>query len=224
MAAFIHFSGSLNGLLYVNAIDQEEHYVWTGKMLTALGFSVPERPSSTTTEFGTTMTMPLIYLGDGDRPEPPPVVRPKSHLLNSVPGPDADFPFHGSLFRVYQAEVFTSSVVVSWRLTGTPNVAEIFPEEMMELETDLEGLDTWAADELRRKIVGRLEQWGLYKFTLTDDLGTVYEPKGGNRGNRFGAMEGLQVFTPAPPHTAWSLTLGWHELQIEISLLDDELI
>ena len=122
-----------------------------------------------------------------------------------------------------QVETYTSSVVVSWRLTGSPNVAEIFPEEMEELEADLVGLDDWAADELRRKIERRLEQWGLYKFTLSDDLGTVYEPQG-NRGNRFGVMEGLQVFSPTTPHTAWTLTLGWHDLQIEISLLDDELI
>jgi hypothetical protein len=213
--SFTHFSGTLDGLLYVNAIDWEEHYVWTGKMLTALGFAVPERPSSTTTPFGTTMTMPLIYLADGDPPQPPPIVRPKSHLLNSVPGPDVDYPFHGSLFRVDQVETYSSSVVVSWRLTGSPNVAEIFPREMEELEADLVGLDDWAADELRRKIERRLGQWGLYKFTLSDDLGTVYEPQGSSRGNRFGVMEGLQVFNPTTPHTAWTLTLGWHDLQIE---------
>jgi hypothetical protein len=222
--AFTHFSGSLNGLLYVNAIDWDEHYLWTGKMLTALGFAVPERPTSKTTPLGTTITMPVIYLGDADPPEPPPVVRSKSHLLNSVPGPDVDYSFHGSLFRVDQVEMYTSRVVVSWRLTGSPNIAEIFPEVMLELEADLEGLDDWAADELRRKIESRLERWGLYTFTLTDDLGTVYESGGPHRGNRFGVMEGHQGFNPTVPHTAWTLTLGWHDLQIEISLLDDELI
>jgi len=93
---------------------------------------------------------------------------------------------------------------------------------MAGLEADLVGLDDWAANELRRKIQSRLERWGLYKFTLSDDLGTVYEPQGGNRGNRFGVVEGLQVFNPTAPHTAWSLTLGWHDLQIDISLLGDE--
>ena len=223
-SAFMHFSGILSGLLYVKAIDWGEHYLWTGKMLTALGFAVPEQPSSRTTPFGTTMTMPLIYLGDGDPPDPPPVVHPKSHLLQSVPGPNEDYPFHGSLFRVDQVEMYTSSIMVSWRLTGSPNVPEIFPEEMAELEADLVGLDDWAADELRSKIERRLEQWGLYKFTLSDDLGTVYEPQRGSRGNRFGVMEGLQAFNPTVPHTAWTLTLGWHDLQIEISLLDDELV
>jgi hypothetical protein len=223
-AAFTHFSGILNGLLYVDAIDREEQYIWTGKMLTALGFAVPERPSSKTTPIGTSMTMPLIYLGDGDPPEPPLVVHPKSPLLHSVPGPETDFPFHGSLFRVDLVEMYTSSVVVSWHLTGSPTVAEIFPEEMAELEADLEGLDDWAADELRGKAESQLERWGLYRFTLSDDLGTEYEPSGQNRGNRFGVMEGHQAFKPTAPHTAWSLTLGWHDLQIEISLLDDELI
>jgi hypothetical protein len=220
-ATFQSFSGTLSGLLYVEAIDREEQYLWAGKMLTALDFAVPERPSSKTTPTGTSMTMPLTYLGDGDPPEPPPVVHPKSHLLQSVPGPETDFPFHGSLFRVDLVEIYTSSVDVSWRLTGSPIVAEIFPKEMAELEVDLEGLDDWAADELRRKAESQLERWGLYKFTLSDDLGTVYEPYGPNRGNRFGVMEGHQAFKPTPPHTAWSLTLGWHDLQIEISLLDD---
>jgi hypothetical protein len=110
------------------------------------------------------------------------------------------------------------------RDTGSPNVAEIFTEEMEELDVDLVGLDDWAANELRRKIRSRLERWGLYKVMLSDDLGTAYEPQGGHRGNGFAVMEGLQVFNPTAPHTAWSLTLGWHDLQIEISLLGEELI
>jgi hypothetical protein len=223
-AAFTHFSGSLNGLLYANAIDWDEHDIWAGKMLTALGFAVPERPSSKTTPAGTTMTMPLIYLGDGDPPEPPVVVHPKSPLLHSVPGPETDFPFHGSLFRVDSVDLYTSTVVVSWRLTGSPNFAAIFPGEIAELEADLEGLDDWAADELRRKAESQLERWALYRFTLSDDLGTVYEPYGTNRGSRFGVVEGHQAFKPTAPHTAWSLTLGWYDLHIEISLLDDEVI
>jgi hypothetical protein len=32
-------------------------------------------------------------------------------------------------------------------------------------------------------------------------------------------MEGAQTFRPAPPHTAWTLTLSLHDLHIEIPLL-----
>ena len=93
---------------------------------------------------------------------------------------------------------------------------------MAALESDLEGLEDWAAVELRRKAERHLERLALYRFNLSDDLGTDYEAEGFRRGNRSGLIEGAQTFKPAPPRTAWTLTLGWHDLDIEISLLDED--
>lgn len=47
---------------------------------------------------------------------------------------------------------------------------------MTELEADLVGVDAWAAEELRRKAERRLERMALYRFGLSDDLGTTYVP------------------------------------------------
>jgi hypothetical protein len=216
-ASFNWFSGALSGLLYVNAIDREEQAIWTDKMLVALGFTPPERREAD----GRNHFIPLIYLGDGDPPNPPASLGQPSVLLRSVPGPDTDYEFHGGLFRLVAIEIFTEKIVARWRTNMPPVISELFPEQMAALESDLEGLEEWAAAELRRKAERHLESLPLYRFSLSDDLGTDYKAEGHGRGNRFGVMEGSQTFTPRPPHTAWILTLVWHDLDIEISLLDD---
>ena len=118
-------------------------------------------------------------------------------------------------------DISTDKIVARWRTNRPPVVAEVFPEQMAALESDLEGLEDWAAAELRRKAERHLESLVLYRFSLSDDLGTDYEAEQHRRGNRFGVMEGTQTFKPAPPHTAWTVTLGWHDLNIETSLLDE---
>jgi hypothetical protein len=215
--AFLSFSGSLSGLHYVNAIDREERALWTDKMLVALGFTPPERRESD----GHTHHLPLIYLGDGDPPQRPPSLGRPFVLLRSIPGPDIDFAFHGGSFRLVALDIFTERLVARWRTNAPPIVRDLFSEQMAALESDLGGLEDWAAAELRRKAERRLESLVLYRFSLSDDLGTDYEAEHHRHGNRFGVMEGSQTFKPAPPHTAWMVTLGWHDLNIEISLLDE---
>jgi len=217
-ATFHWFSGALSGLIYVNAIDRDEQVVWTDKMLVALGFTPPERREAD----GNSFSYPIIYLGDGDPPEPPSSLGQPSVLLRQIPGPDRDFEFHGGLFRLAELEISTEKIVVRWRTIKPPIISEVFPEQMAALESDLEGLEDWAAVELRRKAERHLERLALYRFNLSDDLGTDYEAEGFRRGNRSGLIEGAQTFKPAPPRTAWTLTLGWHDLDIEISLLDED--
>jgi hypothetical protein len=213
--AFHSFSGAMSGLLYVNAISREEHALWTDKMLVALGFTPPERRKSD----GYSHFIPLVYLGDGDPPRGPSPLGQPSLLLRSIPGPGTDFEFHNGLFRLASIEIFSDRVVAKWRMNDPPGVSEVFPEPLAALESDLEGLEDWAATELRRKAKRHLEQLSFFQFSLSDDLGTQYEPVEGHQDDRFAVMEGFQTFKPAPPHTAWSLTLRWQNLSIEFSLL-----
>jgi hypothetical protein len=214
-AVFRSISGALSGLRYVNAIDREEHTIWIDKVLVGLGFSPPERR-----QLGRGLySGPLIYLDDEDPPAPSSPLGQPAALLQSIPGPDKDFEFHGGLFRLSSIDIFPEKVLVRWQMSEPPIVSELFPEQMTALESDLEGLEDWAAAELRRKAERHLETLVLYKFSLSDDLGTAYETADHHRSNRFGPMEGAQTFRPAPPHTAWTLTLSLHDLDIEIPLL-----
>jgi hypothetical protein len=212
---FCSFSGALSGLRYVNAIDREEHAIWTDKVLGALGFSPPERRGPDGSHF----SGPLIYLDDEDPPVPSSPLGQPAQLLQSIPGPDRDLEFHGGLFRLSAIEIFAEKITMRWQMSEPPIISEVFPDQMAALESDLEGLEDWAAAELRRKAERHLERLALYQFGLSDDLGTDYEAADHRRGNRFGPMEGAQTFRPAPPHTAWTLTLSLHDLHIEIPLL-----
>jgi hypothetical protein len=142
-------------------------------------------------------------------------------FLRSVPGPDTDFEFHGGLFRLDEIEITTAKIVARWRTNRPPVISEVFPEQIAALESDLVGLEDWAAVELRRNAERHLERLALYRFRLSDDLGTHYEAEEFRRGNQSGVMEGTQAFKPGPPHTAWTLTLSCHDLDVEISLLDE---
>lgn len=213
--AFHSFSGALSGLRYVNAISWDEHAHWTDKMLVALGFTPPERRKADSHSH----FIPLIYLGDGDPPRGPSPLGQPSVRLRSIPGPGADFEFHNGVFRLSSIEIFSDRVIAKWRMFDPPSVSEVFPEPLAALESDLEGLEDWAAAELRRKAERHLGRLNFFQFSLSDDLGTQYESVETRQDNRFAVMEGFQVFKPAPPHTAWTLTLGWGDLSIEFSLL-----
>jgi hypothetical protein len=209
------FSGALSGLRYVNAISWEEHAICTDKMLIALGFTPPERRKTDDHSH----FIPLIYLGDGDPSRDPSPLGQPSVLLRSIPGPSTEFEFHNGVFRLTSIEIFSDRVIAKWRMNDPPSVSEVFPEPLAALESDLEGLEDWAADELRRKAERHLGRLNFFHFSLSDDLGTQYESVQCRQDNRFAVMDGLQTFQPGPPHTAWSLTLSWQDRSIEFSLL-----
>jgi hypothetical protein len=163
-AAFHSFSGALSGFLYVNAIDREEYVIWIDKILVALGFTPPERKEPD----GNSFSIPIVYLGDGDPPEPRPSLSQPSVLVRSIPGPATDFEFHGGLVRLLEIQIFTDKIVATWRIISAPMISAVFPEQMAALESDLEGLEDWAAAELRRKAERHLERTALYQFSLSD--------------------------------------------------------
>jgi hypothetical protein len=216
-AAFHSFSGALSGLLYVDAIDREEHVIWVDKMLVALGFEPPQRREAE----GNSFSIPIVYLGDGDPPGPRPSLNQPSVLIQTILGPTTEFEFHDGLVKLSEILIYSDKIVVKWQIIRSPTISAVFPDQMAALESDMEGLEDWAAVELTRKAERHLEGMALYQFSLSDDLGTDYEPGEHRRGNGSGPMAGSLTFRPAPPHTAWSLILSWHELNIEISLLHE---
>jgi len=100
-----------------------------------------------------------------------------------------------------------------------PDITLAFPEEVATLEQDLEGLEDWAADDLRTKGRRRLSMIKLYRrFEFTDDLGTAYMPNGSNHGGGNHEMTGEARFEPGVPQTASALTVSWIGLQVPIPI------
>ena len=133
------------------------------------------------------------------------------------PDPDREFEIHGGRLRVITVEFYDSVVVVRWRVSPDPDLALAFPEETLALEQDLVGLEDWASEELRSKGRRSLIMMRLFRgFSLTDDLGTSYMPKGQSHGGQPGERSGQSRFLPAVPSSASVLTFTWLGLDVPI--------
>jgi hypothetical protein len=206
-----HFAGVLAAFRYVGDVTQDEEHIWYRKMLVALGYEPPDPAPPGTAQ--------AIYVGDpAERPVPPPQPESAPAFVRSQPGPDAEFEVHGAKIRVIAVEFYDSAVVVRWRVSPEPEITAAFPHEAAALEQDLVGLEDWAAEDLRRKGQQKLSMMWLYKFALTDDLGTPYFQMGSGHSGRPHEMTGESRFQPAPPSGVSLLTFSWLGLEIPIPI------
>lgn len=206
-----HFAGLLAGFRYLSEITQDEEQTWFRKMLIAVGYEPPDPPPPGVSQ--------AIYVGDPKkRPPQSPVPENPAAFVRSIPGPDREFDVHGAKFRVIAAEIYDTAVVIRWRSAPEPDIWAAFPEEAAALQGDMDGLEEWATDELRRKAAQRMTMRRLHQFSLGDDVGTGYLPSGSGSGGRPGEMAGDARFQPAPPSTASALTLSWLGLDVTIPL------
>ncbi len=204
-----HFGGVLAAFRYLEAITDEEQQDWFRKMLVALGYEAPP------------LAIPglsrAIYVGDPAKRPSVPEPRPAPSFVRSHSGPDEDFEFHGGRFRVISVEFYDSAVVFRWRASPEPDVASVFPDETTALEQDLVGLEDWAAKDLRWKGHAKLKMTRLYRFGLTDDLGTSYVQMGMRHGSGTYGTTGEVEFS-APPPEASLLTLSWLDLEVPVPI------
>ena len=205
-----HFAGVLAAFRYVGDITQDEENEWNRKMLVALGYELPDPPPPGTSQ--------AVYLGDpGKRPAHPLQPSDPPVFIRAQSGPDREFEIHGGRLRVITVEFYDSVVVVRWRVSPDPDLALAFPEETLALEQDLVGLEDWASEELRSKGRRSLIMMRLFRgFSLTDDLGTSYMPKGQSHGGQPGERSGQSRFLPAVPSSASVLTFTWLGLDVPI--------
>jgi hypothetical protein len=205
-----NYSGALGAFRYLNELTEDEERDWRGRMRLALEITPPRPVAPGTSQ--------AIYVGDPDlRPAPGPDPGP-AHFVRNVPGPNAEFERYGGRLRVIAAEVYDTKVAVRWRFAPEPDISSAFPSETAQLTHDLEGTEEWAADELRKKAERGLHSLRLYRFGLTDDVGTLYDPTGGSSGGRTGETTGEAMFVPAPPPTASVLLFTWRDVAVEIPL------
>ena len=204
-----HFAGILAGFRYLGAVTPEEEQDWYRRMLVALGYEPPEPAPP-----GVTRAM---YVGDPAKRPPRPQPRDVPVFIRSQPGPDEEFEVHGGRLRVIAVELYDSAVAVRWRVAPQPDVASAFPDEAAALEHDLVGLEDWAAEDLRQKGLQKLSMMRLYKFGLTDDVGTSYMQTGSRHGGGPSGMTGEAEFH-APPPNASVLVFSWLGREVPIPI------
>ncbi len=133
-------------------------------------------------------------------------------------GPDAEFDLHGGKLRVLAVDIYDTTIDIRWRVGPEPDVAAVFPSEVAQLVHDTEGTDDWAAEELQTKGKQRLHVRRLFRFQLSDDVGTEYMSSGASSGGGGGETTGNATFAPAPPQDASVVTLTWHGVEVPIPL------
>jgi hypothetical protein len=203
------FGGVLEAFRYLGAMTDKEVRDWNDRMLVAVGIEPPPpaRPG----------TASAIWIGPGEPPsleaEPTP-----ARFVSQVAGPDREFVVLGLRLRVIAVELYSDSLAVRWRTTGSPDLQTAFPDETDAFERDIEGLEDWAAAELRAHADGHLRAMRLYRFELDDDVGTNYHHHSGGSSGRPLEMTGEARFAPAPPTSATRLILRWLGTNVDIPL------
>ncbi len=206
-----HFAGILAGFRYLDAVTQEEQQTWYRKMLVALGYELPDPAPPGVAQ--------AIYVGDPKkRPSEPRVPESTPRFVRSVAGPDQEFEVYGGKLRIVAVEIYDTAVAIRWRCAPEPDISLAFPAEAAALEQDMEGVEDWAAAELRRKAGLGMRMRRLYRFGLADDVGTPYFQRGQRSGGGGGVMTGEAEFQPGPPSNTSGLVLSWLTLEVPIPL------
>jgi hypothetical protein len=202
-----HFSGALAALRYVEEVTEEEEVDWRNRMREALGIDPPRNVLQVV------LASPVARPVARSTTAPPP-----PQFVRSLPGPDTEFERHGGRLRVLAVEIYDTVVSIRWRMAPEPDIDAVFASEAAQLARDVEGLDDWAAAELRKKAGRRMHQLRLFVFSLRDDVGTDYLAMGGGAGSGNNETSGDARFVPAPPSSARALTLTWFDVGIDIPL------
>jgi hypothetical protein len=201
------FSGALAALRYIGELSADEESDWQERMRIALD-----------------VTRNRVVLRVAREGEPLPAtpaplhIRPFPRFVRSIPGPDTEYELYGGRLRIIAIEVYDTMATVRWHVAPQPDISTAFPYEATQLAHDVEGIDSRAAEELKRKAEKRLRISRLHNFGLVDDVGTEYRPSGGgSRGGSYGTT-GEADFAPAPPAFASKLTITWLDLTVDVPL------
>jgi hypothetical protein len=126
---------------------------------------------------------------------------------------------YGGLFEVVSIERHEARGVLNWRVTLDED-----PDRKLlaELEAnDADATESWDIDRLSNhlRFVDALKAKVRFGFpTLTDDLGTRYEMKGGGSSSNGAEVTRTDRFEPAIPENATTLTVQWEDVSIPVDL------
>jgi len=74
----------------------------------------------------------------------------------SIPGPEAEFDFHGGKPRVIATDIYDTAVDVRWRVAPEPDIDAVFPFEITQMARDTEGTQDWAVFSQRRRVLSAI--------------------------------------------------------------------
>jgi hypothetical protein len=190
-------------------MTQAEEEAWYRKMTIALGWILPDPPSTGLAQF--------VRLDGDDLPSAPELDLTKPAVLRRLPeSPNSVSDYHGSSFRIMGVDVCDSRTIVEWSVSPEPDVQSLFPGDFAALEAELETIDGWAADELRKKAHDAFIRDKVYVFQLADDIDTQYQRTRhmGHYGSE--GATGAIAYKPTVPDTASELEVTWHEASLTI--------
>lgn len=200
--------GALEALRGVGLISHEELTEWnarfwqavTGAPLPALPAEEAELPPSAPVDRAVTAV--AVPVPGGEWPSPPTSRVQTIGFRRLIPGPDEEQAFGPGSLRILALVEYGDGVEVDW-LFSLPADAESFAGERDSVAGELAALPP---DEQARRLRDRDHhlRWAAvpHDFSLSDDVGTVYEHQGGGaHGGRF-TFRGQQRFAPGlPPGT-----------------------
>lgn len=205
-----HFVGVLAGFRYQKVITQAEEEAWYRKMISALGWSPPPQAPAGTAQF--------FRLEGEDLPPGTELDLAVPTVLRTLPGSrEAVSDHHGSTFRVTGVDICDTRTVVAWSISPEPIVASLFPDDFDVLEAELDGIDEWAAHELRKKAREAFIRGRVYDFQLLDDVGTHYQRTRHMGHYTSEEATGAMTYKPTVPDTASELVVMWHEAIVTIA-------
>jgi hypothetical protein len=153
--------------------------------------------------------MQLVYLGDGEPPQPE-RMKLVPEYPRKVPGRrEALSAFDGSLWAE-DVEFDDSVTVVRWRIEPMPDVDAAFPELAAALDEDIAGMDDWPVGHFRFKNRRALQRRRIRRLVLEDTVGTEYsEHPVSAKSAGVGGIKGMTAFTPGTPSHAERLIIRW---------------
>jgi hypothetical protein len=194
--------GALEALRGVSLISDEEFSQWQPRFWEAItGEPLPTVPTheeqvrtaTSVTKTATAVALPVP--GANVAPPPPPRFQAIA-FQRLIPGPDEEHKLGPGVLRVLALVQYEDGVEVEW-LFSLPPEADVVAAERDAVAGELDALPPAEhADRLRER--DRRLRWSLAPgdVSLSDDVGTVYQPQSGGAHGGFITIRGHRGFTP----------------------------
>jgi hypothetical protein len=207
-SALASAGGALEALRGVGLISDEEFNEWQPRLWEAItGEPLPtvrtrQGEIRTATSATTTVTAVAAPVPGAGVPPPPTPRFQAIGFRRLIPGPDEEQAVGPGVLRILALGQYEDGVEVDW-LFSLPPDADMFAAERDAVAADLGALPP--AEQVRRlQARDRRLRWSVAPgdFSLSDDVGTLYQPEGGGAYGGFVTIRGQRGFTPTLPAQA----------------------
>jgi hypothetical protein len=205
-----HFGGALEALQVAGQITEEENRDWSDRMAVALGME----------PLGATPPGVIVARRLPGVPPPPPrrSPPPDPRFLRLVSAPVVVVEYHGGRLSITGVGFYDIEVTVEWRADPMPDPNRLFRAELEATDRDTEGLPSLDRTMIRHPLENKLMFDTLNDIAVADDVGTVYEKRGGHLSGGTSERVGRTSFSPGVPRHAARLKIDWVETVFNIDI------